>query len=197
MAPSNPHSKDLAQSTIGQLGENLVSQWLQKLGWEILEQRWKCRWGELDIVAKTQEQTPTIVMVEVKVRSRGNWDSDGLLAITSQKQAKLLQAADLFLAEHPSLHHCPCRFDIALVKRDQNTRVQKHYGETRRTTGVALEHSYINDTNVLKLEEAISGLTGSSSAPTQAMQSLSAPSLTVGNETFTLQTYIEAAFDAG
>lgn len=37
---------------IGVLGEDIVAQWLQFQGWIILHRRWRCRWGEIDIVAK-------------------------------------------------------------------------------------------------------------------------------------------------
>ncbi len=37
---------------IGVLGEYLVAQWLQTRGWIILHHRWRCRWGEIDLVAK-------------------------------------------------------------------------------------------------------------------------------------------------
>lgn len=39
---------------IGVLGEDLVAQWLQSTGWIILHRRWRCRWGEIDLVAKTE-----------------------------------------------------------------------------------------------------------------------------------------------
>lgn len=106
---------------LGELGENLAAQWLQSQGWEILHRRWHCRWGELDIIAQTGTTSSaslaesTVVFVEVKTRSRGNWDHDGVLAITSPKQAKLWQAAQAFLAQAPQLAEQPCRFDVILV----------------------------------------------------------------------------------
>jgi len=98
---------------IGVLGEDLVAQWLRSKGWVILHRRWRCRWGEIDIIAR--KSSPMLVFVEVKTRSCGNWDAGGLLSITPQKQAKLWQTARSFLATYPLFGNYPCHFDVALV----------------------------------------------------------------------------------
>jgi putative endonuclease len=104
----------------GALGEALVAQWLCDRGWLMLAQRWHCRWGELDlVVGQPSPQHPTqpisLAFVEVKTRSRGNWDGDGALAITARKRSKLWKTAQLFLADHPAWAELPCQFDVALV----------------------------------------------------------------------------------
>ena len=98
---------------IGELGEQVVGKWLEARGCSILHTRWRCRWGEIDLIV--QQPCSTISFVEVKTRSPNNWDADGMLAITVQKQAKLWQTAEIFLAEHPKLANFPCRFDVAIV----------------------------------------------------------------------------------
>lgn len=104
------------KTELGTLGEALVAEWLQSKGWQILERQWRCRWGELDLVATFEGSKGALVaFVEVKTRSRGNWDADGLMAITVQKQAKLWHAARLYLAQHPNWAEANCRFDVALV----------------------------------------------------------------------------------
>jgi putative endonuclease len=99
---------------IGILGENLVAQWLQGQGWQIIAQRWRCQHGEIDLIA--QQGDSLLTFVEVKTRNSRNWDADGLLAISASKQIRLWQAAQLFLATHPELDNFLYRFDVALVR---------------------------------------------------------------------------------
>jgi len=97
----------------GDRGEILVAQLLQANGWKILATQWRCRWGELDVIACDRQW---LLFVEVKTRSDRNWDADGSLAITQQKQIKIVKTASMFLSEHPQLEKLNCRFDVALVR---------------------------------------------------------------------------------
>lgn len=101
-------------TTIGELGEKLVLEWLKSLGWRLLYHRWRCRWGEIDLIIQSNS-SETIAFVEVKTRSSYNWDADGMLAVNPKKQVKLIKSAALFLSEYPDLSDLICRFDVALV----------------------------------------------------------------------------------
>ncbi len=100
---------------VGTLGEKRVQLWLEAQGWQILAQRWRCPWGELDLIAQPPGP-PALVFIEVKTRSDRSWDHQGLTAITPQKQTKLSETAACFLGEFPRYSTWPCRFDLALVR---------------------------------------------------------------------------------
>ena len=117
MVVSDRQSTDPPNPDLGNLAEAFVAQWLIQQGWQILHHRWRCRWGELDLIASPPAPVAkSLVFIEVKARRRGNWDEDGLLAITTQKQQKLWKTATIFLARHPQFSDLPCRFDVALVQ---------------------------------------------------------------------------------
>ena len=97
----------------GKKGEEVVAQWLISCGGKILHHRWRWRSGEIDLIGI---ESDVLLFIEVKTRNRSNWDADGLLAITPQKQAKILTTAELFLAKYPHLADYPCRFDVAIVR---------------------------------------------------------------------------------
>lgn len=119
---------DHIRKSLGRWGEDLVVKWLEQEGWEILQRRWSCRYGELDIIAISANSggvEPTVIFVEVKTRSDGNWDGDGKLTINRAKQAKIIKSAQVFLSERPDLANYPCRFDVALVKSTKLRQFQE------------------------------------------------------------------------
>ena len=97
--------------TLGAEGEARVAGFLEARGWKVLERNWRCRYGELDLVA---EDGGTLVFVEVKARSsrrRGSPEE----AVDAAKQARLSRIAGEYLAAHGALERT-CRFDVVAVE---------------------------------------------------------------------------------
>jgi putative endonuclease len=108
-------------ATVGELGENLVADWLQLQKWQILQRRWRSRGGEIDLIALSESQV-TLAFVEVKTRSAGNWDLGGKLAIDGRKQQRIYQSASIFLSFNPKWSDLSCRFDVALVSCQKSSQ---------------------------------------------------------------------------
>src|SRR3954464_14821429 len=76
-------------SLLGRRGEDLAARYLTDLGYRILARNWRCRSGEIDLVAADLEPgRRTIVFCEVKTRS-GLGFGDPLEAITWAKGRRL------------------------------------------------------------------------------------------------------------
>ena len=84
-----------SRQEIGALGEQVAVGHLQGMGWRILQRNWRCRYGELDLIAA--DGPGTAVFVEVKTRTG---DGFGGLehAVTPQKIRRIRRLAGLWLA---------------------------------------------------------------------------------------------------
>ncbi|PIF02408.1 MAG: YraN family protein [Propionibacterium sp.] len=80
---------------LGETGEDIAAQYLANQGYEILQRNWRCKIGEIDIIALDGDE---VVFVEVKCRS-GKGFGDPLEAITYAKMAKIRQLAAIWLRE--------------------------------------------------------------------------------------------------
>ena len=121
--------------TFGQLGEDLAADWLQSQGGRILERRWHCRRGEIDLIALMPDGRSKFLLafVEVKTRSGGSWDEGGLLSLTPAKQRKLWHSARLYLSQTPRYAPLPCRFDLALIHAQVQKPPQKKAASAKAT----------------------------------------------------------------
>ena len=95
--------------------ENLVAEYLKTQGYEILEKNYRCRIGEIDLIAKEGE---TLVFVEVKYR-RNDKMGDPKEAVDRKKQKKFSMTASYYLMRECGRMDIPCRFDVAAVLGEQ------------------------------------------------------------------------------
>jgi putative endonuclease len=86
----------LTRAEVGALGEQLATDHLVGLGLQILTRNWRCRYGELDLIA-VDPTTNTVVFVEVKTRT-GDGFGGLAQAVTAQKARRLRRLTALWLA---------------------------------------------------------------------------------------------------
>lgn len=107
----------------GDWGEALVEKYLSERGCRIVEREWRCRFGEIDLIA---EQEGALLFVEVKLRTNLRYGMPRE-SVTTKKQEKLRSAALLYLSMHGL--DAPARFDVAEVYTDvhhsaRSTRIE-------------------------------------------------------------------------
>jgi len=81
---------------LGAMGEALAVDHLSRMGLRIVHRNWRCRYGELDVIA-ADEATGTVVFVEVKTRT-GDGYGGLAYAVTPLKVRRLRRLAGLWLA---------------------------------------------------------------------------------------------------
>ncbi len=94
----------------GAEGEDLACAHLRAQGYLIIERNYRCRSGEVDIVARHGEAT---VFVEVKER-HGDSHGGGVEAVTFGKRRRVIRAARLYAASN-GLFERPVRFDVLSI----------------------------------------------------------------------------------
>lgn len=98
----------------GQFGEQLACEFLKDKQYHILERNYRCKIGEIDIVARVEEY---LIFCEVKTRS----DTRGIhpsASVTVKKQKKL-QKLGLYYIQEKKLYQFQPRFDVISVKLHQ------------------------------------------------------------------------------
>jgi putative endonuclease len=100
----------MTRAALGLKGEQAAERYLFQNGYRILDRRWNCRFGELDLVAQEGDE---VVFVEVKTRrSTGYGGAAG--AIDWHKARRLRHAAYIYLRAR-RLQGRPFRIDVIAV----------------------------------------------------------------------------------
>ena len=103
----------------GRWGEDQAAAYLRDMGYHITAAIWKCRFGELDLVA---EDGAYLCFVEVKLRKSAAYGSAAEF-VDKRKQARLRSAAELYLLQHPT--RLQPRFDVIEIYAPQGTETKK------------------------------------------------------------------------
>lgn len=100
----------------GKRAEDLCAEMMRGAGLEVLVRNWRCRHGEIDLIAR---DGATLVFAEVRLRHDERYGG-AAESVTGAKRARLLAAAQLYLAGRPETE---CRFDVLLLDRLEAGRV--------------------------------------------------------------------------
>ena len=107
----------------GQSGERTAELYLLQRGYKILARNFRCRFGELDIVAA---KDGFLVFAEVKTRRPGALVS-GEESVDGRKQHRLTATACFYLRRYPS--ELQPRFDVIVVEADDGAYQIKNHIE--------------------------------------------------------------------
>lgn len=97
---------------------------LEKEGYEILEKNFRCKEGEIDLVARDGAY---LVFVEVKYRkdSRSGFPEE---AVGLRKQRRIFCVAENYMRRRNISQDTPCRFDVAAVEGEKIRLFKNTFG---------------------------------------------------------------------
>ena len=96
---------------IGRAAEAAAARHLERIGYRILQNNFRARGGELDVVAM---DGTALAIVEVRYRASDQYGS-AAASITTHKRRRIIRAARALLATQPLLARFPARFDVVEV----------------------------------------------------------------------------------
>ena len=113
-----------AKNELGKRGEVIARDYLLHKGYQILDQNWRWRRKEIDLVARHGEE---IVVVEVKTRVE-NFSAEPYESVTMKKIRNIVEVADRWLRYHKT--DLECRFDVIsiTVKKDGSHTLEHFAG---------------------------------------------------------------------
>jgi putative endonuclease len=111
----------LTRRGLGAFGEQAARAYLLRQGYTILAQNWRCRYGEIDLVAQVGDQ---LAFVEVRTRRL-----DGPIApeetLTLAKRRRLIALAAAFMSAAQLPESTPARIDLVAICLDRAGRIAR------------------------------------------------------------------------
>lgn len=134
-AKSKAPKRLIAKACLGRAGENLSCWYLRNRGWQILARNYRCKEGELDIVAMTNKgQTlpwPTLIFVEVKTRQNRHALGPEC-SVSARKRKRILACLHHWIAAN-NCQAAELRCDIAAITKPRNGPARIRYYENAFT----------------------------------------------------------------
>ncbi|MFT4042039.1 MAG: YraN family protein [Gordonia sp. (in: high G+C Gram-positive bacteria)] len=120
---------------IAKLGEDLAADFIRDLGWVVLVRNWRCRYGELDLIAVDPRGAQRLlVVVEVKTRASHVF-ADPVAAVTPHKLSRMRTLTRLWLASQEQFWP-QIRFDVVSIQLDSRYPERIELASVRHHAGV-------------------------------------------------------------
>jgi putative endonuclease len=111
------------KDVLGRRGEDLAARFLEQQGLVVLSRNWRCRHGEVDLVATDADK---LVVCEVKTRSGTRYGAPAE-AVDERKVARIRLVTNAWLKAH-QVRWVPVRFDVVAVVAEPGAPiVVQHY----------------------------------------------------------------------
>ena len=109
--------------SLGTIKEELAADYLEKNEISVLTRNYRCRYGEIDIIAKDGEY---LVFVEVKYRKDLN-KGYPQEAVTIRKQKTIAFVANYYIMQHNLELDTPIRFDVIAILGEEITHIKNAF----------------------------------------------------------------------
>ncbi|MCP1134630.1 YraN family protein [Paenibacillus polysaccharolyticus] len=111
-------SGKLTRQQKGKIGEEEACRWLVKQGYSILQRNWRCRSGEVDIIAVRED---LLIFVEVRSRSSNSGFGTPQESVDQRKMQQVRSTAGVYI-QMSGEHTRQIRFDVIAV-------MMNHFGK--------------------------------------------------------------------
>ena len=108
---------------VGAYYEQLALEYLKEKGYQMLEHNFRCKLGEVDIIALDGD---ALVFVEVKYRASADFGQP-TVAVNRQKQMRISNVASYYVYSHRQFADHNCRFDVISIVGDEITLYQNAF----------------------------------------------------------------------
>ena len=108
---------------VGTIYEQKAAQYLEKNGYHVLHKNFRCKIGEIDLIAKSEGY---LCFIEVKYRS-GTSKGYPAEAITVNKIRKITRTAEFYMLLHKFSQDTPCRFDAVVILEDEMSLIKNAF----------------------------------------------------------------------
>ncbi len=125
MTGNNDPDRVLNKRSLGARYENLAAEYLASRGYEIWERNYRCRTGEIDLIAMDTADG-SICFIEVKYRKTDRYGLPSE-AVSVRKQQKILAVSRHYLQAR-GLYGAACRYDVAEILGDRIRLIKNAFG---------------------------------------------------------------------